>query len=150
MCNYSSEIVKCPDLYDPSYGSVNMTDNKPGSTAHYECDYGFKLVGNEYRECLYNGYWSGKEPICKSKDTCFLCRICGSRSVIKFFMIEIIIITCPDLYDPSYGSVNMTDNTPGSTAHYECDYGFKLVGDAYRECLYNGYWSGKEPVCKRK
>ena len=79
---------------------------------------------------------------------CFLCRICGSRSVIKFFMIEIIIITCPDLYDPPYGSVNMTDNTPGSTAHYECDYGFKLVGDAYRECLYNGYWSGKAPVCK--
>ena len=59
-------------------------------------------------------------------------------------------ITCPDLDDPRYGSVNVTGNTPGYTAHYECDYGYELVGGLYRECLYNGYWSGKEPVCKRK
>ncbi len=64
--NISSEIIKCPDLDDPPYGSVNQTGNKPGSTAHYECDYGFKLVGEEYRECLKTGYWSDDEPICKS------------------------------------------------------------------------------------
>ena len=57
---------------------------------------------------------------------------------------------CPDLDDPRYGSVNVTDNTNGSTAHYECDEGFKLVGDAYRECLDTGYWSDEEPVCKSK
>ena len=65
--NISLEIVRCPDLYDPPYGSVNQTDNKPGSTAQYECDYGFKLVGDARRKCLYNGYWSGKEPVCKRK-----------------------------------------------------------------------------------
>ena len=60
-------IVQCPDLDDPVYGSVNVTDNTPGSTAHYECDEGFELVGEEYCECLYNGYWSGEAPVCKSK-----------------------------------------------------------------------------------
>ena len=67
IMNISSEIIlRCPELEDPPYGSVNQTGNKPGSTAHYDCDYGFKLVGDEYRECLYTGYWNGSEPICKS------------------------------------------------------------------------------------
>ena len=65
--NFSLEIIRCSDLYDPLYGSVNQTGNKPGSTAHYECDYGFKLVGDAWRKCLYNGYWSGQEPVCKRK-----------------------------------------------------------------------------------
>ena len=63
---------------------------------------------------------------------------------------ELSIVRCPDLYAPPYGSVNVTGNEPGDSAHYECDYGFKLVGDVYLECLYDGYWSGREPVCKRK
>ena len=66
------EIIRCPDLDDPPYGSVNQTGNKPGETAHYECNDGFKLVGDEYRECLKTGYWSGEEPICKSNDTSFI------------------------------------------------------------------------------
>ena len=68
---FSLEIL-CPDLTDPEYGSVNQTSNKPGSTAHYECDYGFKLVGNRYRVCLYNGYWEGNEPVCKRKHISYL------------------------------------------------------------------------------
>ena len=60
------------------------------------------------------------------------------------------VIECPDLDDPSYGKVNVTGNTPGYEAHYKCDYGYELVGEAYRECLYNGYWSGEEPACERK
>ena len=60
----------------------------------------------------------------------------------------ILDLVCPDLDDPPYGSVNVTDNTNGSTAHYECDEGFELVGDAYRECQDNGYWSGDIPMCE--
>ena len=44
----------------------------------------------------------------------------------------------------------MTGNKPGSTAHYYCNKGLKVVGDVVRKCLYNGYWSGEEPECKRK
>ena len=36
---------------------------------------------------------------------------------------------CPDLYDPSYGRVNVTGNTPGYMAHYKCDHGYQLAGD---------------------
>lgn len=64
------EITTCPELDDPQYGSVNYTYNTPGATAHYKCNKGFKLVGDEYRECIHNGYWSGKEPVCKSEWSC--------------------------------------------------------------------------------
>ena len=61
-----------------------------------------------------------------------------------------VINKCQDLDHPSYGKVNVTGYAPGYKAHYKCDYGYELVGEAYRECLYNGKWSGKEPVCERK
>jgi CUB/sushi domain-containing protein len=59
-------------------------------------------------------------------------------------------ITCQDLDDPAYGRVDVTGNGIGHKAHYKCDYGYQLVGEAYRECLHTGYWGGKEPVCERK
>ena len=71
----------------------------------------------------------------------------------RFLTVDIFfhaVITCQNLYDPTYGRVNVTGYTPGYKAHYKCDYGYKLVGEAYRECLYTGYWGGEEPVCERK
>ena len=77
----ASGIIVCPYLDDPRYGSVNVADNTPGSTAHYECDKGFKLVGEEYRKCLYNGYWSGDEPVCKRKASCHSFQFMMSLSI---------------------------------------------------------------------
>lgn len=61
-----------------------------------------------------------------------------------------IAITCPDLPDPQYGSVELTGNRVGDQANYECDKGFRLSGDSQRECLITGDWSGKAPTCVRK
>ena len=44
----------------------------------------------------------------------------------------------------------MTGFIFGSTALYECDEGFKLVGNKQRNCQANELWSGKVPVCTRK
>ena len=30
----------------------------------YSCDEGYILIGNEERECLDNGVWSGMAPLC--------------------------------------------------------------------------------------
>ena len=59
--------ILCPDLDDIPYGSVKQTGNKPGSIARYYCKKGSKLIGDETRKCQYDGYWSGKEPVCKSR-----------------------------------------------------------------------------------
>jgi hypothetical protein len=64
-------------------------------------------------------------------------------------IIHTAISGCPRLSDPNYGSVAVSGYTPGSTAQYSCNGGYKLVGLALRKC-YNGRWTGKEPVCQSK
>ena len=54
------------------------------------------------------------------------------------------------LDNPDKGQVEITGQTPGSTATYTCNDGFKLVGDESRECLYDGRWNGSEPTCTRE
>ena len=70
--------------------------------------------------------------------TCFLC------------VLSSIAVDCGKLDDPDYGNVELSGTTVGSKATYTCRKGYYLVGDSKRVCLYNGYWSGEAPVCKRK
>ena len=64
MLNPSSK-VQCDYLDDLDYGVVKHEGVYVGDNATYTCDYGYKLVGASVRKCLYNGYWSGKAPVCK-------------------------------------------------------------------------------------
>ena len=58
----------CEYLPHPEYGKVKHRGLKVGDKAAYSCDYGYKLVGERVRKCLYDGSWSGEEPKCtKSK-----------------------------------------------------------------------------------
>ena len=54
----------CGSLNNPLNGQVTLTDTTVGSTATYECDSGFTLVGNEERTCQDDGTWSGTDPTC--------------------------------------------------------------------------------------
>ena len=56
--------VVCEYLDAPDYGKVEHTGIYPGNKAKFSCNYGYKLVGDEVRTCLYNGYWSGSQPKC--------------------------------------------------------------------------------------
>ena len=62
----------------------------------------------------------------------------------------ITAIYCPNLYNIKYGGVKVSGKTPDSKAYYYCNKGYKLVGDPWRKCQYDGYWGGKEPVCKSR
>ena len=67
---YSSSATarKCPELTDPIDGKVRVGKQTIDSTAKYECDEGFILIGgNGVRKCLAGGRWSGKAPICQCK-----------------------------------------------------------------------------------
>ena len=54
----------CPVLPDPLNGEVNVSSRIISSIASYTCNDGFTLVGEEERECMADGQWSGREPIC--------------------------------------------------------------------------------------
>ena len=57
-------------------------------------------------------------------------------------------ILCPQLFDPTNGSVAVDSQEIGSVAFYECNSGFLLFGDGIRTCKEDGQWSGLEPYCQ--
>ena len=66
--------VECDYLEHLEYGEVNHDGVYYGDNATYSCHYGYKLVGESIRKCLYDGNWSGEEPKCiKSKARCAEC-----------------------------------------------------------------------------
>ena len=85
--------------------------------------------------------------------TLYVCSVTPlSNRMFQVELSDCIVYTaikCPSLSDPRYGSVQLIGYTPGSTALYKCNVGYKLVGHSLRKC-YNGYWTGKEPVCRSK
>ena len=56
---------------------------------------------------------------------------------------------CEDLHAPHYGKVKYEGTHVGARATYSCDDGYKLEGYHARTCTDNGYWSRKEPKCKK-
>ena len=58
----------CGSLPDPVNGVVNTS---AGTTytevANYTCDIGYNLVGDNQRNCMANGQWSGSAPVCNIK-----------------------------------------------------------------------------------
>ena len=53
----------CPPLPLPDGGSVDVSGLTHGSTVAYTCNAGYRLIGDEIRECVY-GDWTGVAPNC--------------------------------------------------------------------------------------
>ena len=69
LCPWSSPHIAgdCEVLEDPMNGMVTVDGLSVGSTATYECDPGFILIGSEQRFCQEDGIWSGTPSICICK-----------------------------------------------------------------------------------
>ena len=52
--------VECGDLSGPSNGHVSLNR----FTATYNCNFGYSLEGDDTRNCLIDGSWSGSQPSC--------------------------------------------------------------------------------------
>ncbi len=109
------------------------------------CNYGFLLVGVSTRHCLSSGDWSGEAPSCKRESK-------QIHHYTRYIYVDdargSIVIFCPKLSAPSYGRVSVTGLEVGSSATYECNDGFLLVGTITRYCLPTGEWSGEAPTCR--
>lgn len=64
---FNDSAIDCGILQSPANGRVDFTATTFTSIAAYYCSEGFRLNGNETRECLMNGEWSGAEPQCIGK-----------------------------------------------------------------------------------
>lgn len=74
-----------------------------GVQATYSCHENYTLIGNENRTCELDG-WTGKQPEC-------------------------LVDWCPEPPEIQGGSVVVSDKRAGSTATYECETGYVLVGE---------------------
>ena len=62
-------VVRCSALNNPDNGHVTVTSRVVGSTASYQCNRGYTLIGEEERVCLPDGSWSGYAPTCQGQYT---------------------------------------------------------------------------------
>ena len=67
----------------------------------------------------------------------------------QIFLNFLVDVRCGSLPNPSFGRVDLTGTTVGSTATYSCQSGYQLVGESTRTCQSNGQWSGVAPICTR-
>ncbi|XP_077532594.1 sushi, von Willebrand factor type A, EGF and pentraxin domain-containing protein 1-like isoform X2 [Haemaphysalis longicornis] len=88
----------------------------------YECNQGYRLVGDSTLYCQSNGRWSGTKPECH-------------------------IMDCGALEDIPNGRVTLSGTTFGSLAEYACSRCFRLVGNSTRTCDEYGKWTGTSPRC---
>ncbi len=73
--------VMCDNLSDITNGSVVLSGTNVGSTATYNCENGYFLVGMEQRQCQNNGQWNGTEPYCKRKLSIKMIVVCLSANI---------------------------------------------------------------------
>lgn len=115
----------CPMLQQISNGFLNVSSYSENSIATYQCNNGYKLIGNDTRQCLLGGKWTNQEPFCQFVD-------CGQPKQIP---------------NGSHQLVNGTTNYL-SVALYSCNENHTLVGNANKMiCSHNNRWTGREPQC---
>ena len=117
------EIVICSDPPIIANGQVIGKDRTFLSSIGYTCDEGYLLSGDDIRECYETGSWSGETPEC-------------------------LAVECPQPADIEHGDYTGDDFTYNSAVVYQCDAGYKMIGEARRRCLAGSTWSGKDPICK--
>lgn len=118
----------CPVLQQISHGFLNVSSYSENSIASYQCNSGYKLIGNDTRQCLLGGKWTNQEPFCQYVD-------CGQPKQIS---------------NGNYQLVNATTNYL-SVALYSCNDNYTLVGSNNKMiCSHNNRWTGKEPQCSCK
>jgi len=109
-----------------------------GSKIEYVCLDGHSLSsGSLERMCLANETWSGEPPVCE-RLTCpppkiaygFVASSAGDQSIEQ--------------------SVRNIDRfVAGLSVEFDCEYGFRLLGNRVLSCGDNGTWNGSLPTCER-
>jgi len=95
------------------------------SKVYFQCNYGYQLVGDKFRQCQSNQKWSGRLPTCEPID-------CG-------------VLPIPD----KAAKVLETHTRVDGVVRFKCrEKGYEISGSEMRTCQNNGLWSGVTTWCK--
>ena len=117
--------VDCGPLPEIRDGSLNLKDTTYNKEAEYICDPGFEISGSATLRCDSNGNWKGQVPSCEPIS-------CG-EPIINDHVIQI---------GPRF--------TYESVVDFDCEVGYKLVGESTARCREDGSWSNESPQCLSK
>ncbi|KAI4818313.1 hypothetical protein KUCAC02_011657, partial [Chaenocephalus aceratus] len=126
---YSAAYCSPPN--NPVNGTVHsLTGTKLGSTLRFNCDQGFRLIGQSSATCTRTAQgihqWNAPVPLCQ-------------------------VMSCGMPVPPINGSIVGQDFSLGATATYQCNPGFRLAGPVTTSvsCQESGRWSPIEtpPRC---
>ncbi|CAH1773668.1 unnamed protein product [Owenia fusiformis] len=120
------KAILCHEPVEPSHGRVVKLGSgiNFGQQIRFDCRTGYRLVGDHILTCLSNGSWSGLYGKC-------------------------IRVSCPPPVKVRYATVNGSSYLFKDKIEYLCSSGYVAIGDAVRECLPTGSWSGSLPSCQR-
>ena len=119
------EPADCGALAAPEHGFVMAPGGtQVGQRASYACGEGYRLAGDEARECQADGSWSAAAARCEP-------------------------VSCGALTAPQHGSLQLpAASVFGERARYACDAGYEIKGAAERSCQADGSWSGEAASCE--
>lgn len=122
---FSCHPKSCGDPGSPENGKKKSLVFTFKSKVYFECNYGYKLVGDKYRQCQSNQKWSGQKPTCE-------------------------LIDCGKLQTPEKAKKLVETGTGlNDRVIFECnEKGYEIRGSETRSCLENGTWSGVATSCE--
>ncbi|KAL3193503.1 hypothetical protein MRX96_016856 [Rhipicephalus microplus] len=120
---YDCRLVSCGHPGDIRWGRLLDAVFVFSKEVRYECNKGYRMIGNAQLYCQTDGTWSGVKPECQ-------------------------IVDCGPLEGIPNGTVTLHSTQYGSTAEFTCDYGFKIIGTSARTCEADGQWTDEYPHCE--
>jgi hypothetical protein len=109
-----------------------------GATIEYECIEGYSLTtGSFNRTCQANKTWSGSPPVCSRQP-------CPSPNIAHGFVASSTGDKAIEEHVRIIGRFVV-----GITVEFDCEYGFRLLGNRTLSCLDGGKWNGSLPSCER-
>ena len=90
---FSCPARSCGNPGSPQNGKLKSYIFTFRSRVYFECNRGYKLVGDKYRQCQANQQWSGRLPNCEGKYMCIDVDVIYSAVGQKDKVISLAILT---------------------------------------------------------
>ncbi|KAL1429514.1 hypothetical protein MTO96_016143 [Rhipicephalus appendiculatus] len=120
---YDCRPVSCGHPGDIRWGRLMDAVFVFPRQVRYQCNKGYRMIGDALLYCQSDGTWNGAKPVCQ-------------------------IVDCGPLEGIPNGTVRPHSTEYGSKAEFACDEGFKIKGASTRTCDADGQWTDEYPHCE--
>jgi len=148
-CILTLILVDCEEPVPPDNGTVFVTSGTTyGAEVNYECDTGFRLVGNASNVCNQSGQWEPEPPTCQDTSSNYIYNCFSLPAyiwhfvvvVVVFVVIVIDVVVVVVLEFIGINEVPACELT--KSVCYQCDLGgppggcstLKVVGSTQKDC----------------